>query len=632
MSGANALGSAVGRTDSCKGENSKETRPRGRIDGDKVGRLVLHRPDDIGPERWDRVVRSLARTADVLVGDRVIIGASRVSILRRHLRSGAAAGCDWRWSSRATTIAERAERDTETLRRLVRLTVDQQAAWPTDLDLAKLGFNRLLRPFQRAAVARLLTAGGGADFSVPGSGKTAVAYALWTALRILGRIHALIVVAPPSAFEAWQDEAVACFRSEHLPVVRVRPDRLSNSDQVVVINYERLADPGTFGMLRAWSRNRRILVVFDEAHRAKAGLNSRRGAAATVLARLADASMVLTGTPMPNRESDLISIFDLVWPGHGERLVLGELANRRERAFVRVTKADLGLPPMNVRVERVTLAPLHRRVYDAMLEAVDRWATGPAVTAAEAGKALMRLLAAATNPGAVFDPGAPWSLSDYTGPGAELADLLSEPGRHIRSAKIVRAAQIVAQNRALGRKTLVWSNFVDNVRVIGEALSIHNPATVIGATPVDDPAAPSDRVRELNRFRSDSECWVLVATPQTLGEGVSLHHTCTDQVHVDRGYAAGTWLQSIDRTHRLGLAADACVTCTVIEAENTIDTHVARILNSKVAAMAEALEDRTLRPVSDPAIVAGDPVAAVLGDIDALYELFAVCRNTPPFT
>ncbi|HEY8524615.1 MAG TPA: hypothetical protein VIL48_06615 [Acidimicrobiales bacterium] len=65
---------------------------------------------------------------------------------------------------------------------------------------------------------------------------------------------------------------------------------------------------------------------------------------------------------------------------------------------------------------------------------------------------------------------------------------------------------------------------------------------------------------------------------------MSLHRTCTDQVHVDRGYAAGTWLQSIDRTHRLGLEPDAQVTCTVIEAADTIDARVAEVLNAKVAA------------------------------------------------
>jgi hypothetical protein len=602
-------------------------RSAGSVDVDSEGRLLARRPSDADPAWWNGVVRSLAPVADLLDDEGVHVDATLAPALRRMLTVGVTAGADWSWTPRAEGTAEVAGRVADSLQTLVALTPEQQSSSHEGIDLASLGFTRTLRPFQRDAVARLLTAGGGANFSVPGSGKTAVAYAVWAVMRAAGRAQGLIVVAPPSAFEAWQEEAVACFARGHVPTVRVRPNRLANSDQVVVINYERLYDTTTLAAIRAWARNRKVLVVFDEAHRAKAGAASQRGAASGALARAADASMVLTGTPMPNTQSDLAAVFDLVWPGHGHRLVDGDLSHLRDRAFVRVTKDDLGLPPMDIRVEQVALDPLHRRVYDAMVDAIDDWATGPEATAAEAGKALMRLIAAATNAAAVFDPGAPWSLSDDYGPGAELADLLADPARYIRSAKIVRTAQVVADNRAEGRKTLVWSNFVDNVRVVGEALSSHSPALVVGATPIDDPSAPTDRVREIDRFRNDPDCWVLVATPQTLGEGVSLHRCCTDQVHIDRGYAAGTWLQSIDRTHRLGLEPGAKVTCTVIEAADTIDARVAEVLNVKVAAMADALADHALRPVADPSIVPGDPVAAVLGDIDALRELLDTRRT-----
>lgn len=603
------------------------TRGPGRVDTEVDGRLVVTRPSGTESEWWDRVARSLLPASGVVEGDRIHVSAANAPVLRSRLESGVAARSEWQWTPRAIRTLQDAERIATALRDLMALTPAEQSMFPSDLDLRALGFTRELRPFQRESVARLLKAGGGADFSVPGSGKTTVAYAVWTALRSTGDSHGLVVIAPPSAFEAWQEEAQACFEEGYVPTIRVRPTRLSNSDQVVVMNYERLSDAPTLAAIRKWARNRRILVVFDEAHRAKAGPASRRGSAAAELARTADASMVLTGTPMPNTESDLVAVFDLVWPGHGERLVDGDLAHLRDRAFVRVTKDDLGLPPMHLEVERIALDPLHRQVYEAMRSSVGHWAEHAQVTAADAGRALMRLIAAATNPAAVFDPGAPWLLAETDGIGVRLEELIAEPTRHIRSAKIIRAAQIVTENRAAGRKTLVWSNFVDNVRLIGDALAKHHPAVIIGATPMDAPGAPSDRKREIDRFRNDPMCWVLVATPQTLGEGVSLHNTCTDQVHVDRGYAAGTWLQSIDRTHRLGLPAGAQVTCTVLEAENTIDGRVSEVLNDKVASLANALNDRALRPVADPTVTIEDPVAAVLGDIDALRELFGLEKN-----
>ncbi|WP_210585039.1 DEAD/DEAH box helicase [Streptomyces sp. GESEQ-35] len=510
------------------------------------------------------------------------------------------------------------------LSRLLATDIAEQAVWPSDVDLEALGFVRRLRPFQQVAVARLLAAGGGANFSVPGSGKTAVTYAVFTALRSRGSAHAMLVVAPPSAFEAWVDEAKACFADDRTPVVTVRPDLPSRRDTILVLNYERLSDATSRAGLSGWARGRKVLTVFDEAHRAKAGPTSRRGAEAAALARRSDATMVLTGTPMPNRPTDLEAVFDLAWPGHGSRLVRGDLANARERAYVRATKAELDLPTLEVRVERVALDGPHRALYDAMRLRMSEWANAHSHSddvAADAGRAVMHLIAAATNPAAVFTPDQPWSLPfdrpDFT----DLRSVVTDPTLHIRPAKIVRAAQLVTENRALGRKTVVWSTFVANIAALTTALARHNPAVITGATAVDEASAPTDRRRQLERFRTDDDCWALIATPQTLGEGVSLHQTAIDQVHVDRGYAAGTWLQAIDRTHRLGLPADANPTCTVLIAEDTIDERVSEVLNAKVTAMASALNDHALQPVADPMIAEGDSVAAVLGDIDALREL-----------
>jgi len=597
----------------------------GHVTGDHAGRLVVHRPEETDDAWWERVVDLLRPLAAGRATKRaVVVQEGRAGALRAALARAPASAVEWKFDGAASSTIDRVEKARADLQRTVDVGPEDQARWPKGLDLADVGFSRALRPFQRTAVARLLHAAGGANFSVPGSGKTTVAYAVYAALKAQGEIHGMVVVAPPSAFEAWREEAVACFDEDHLPVVAVRPEVIGASIDVVVFNYERLYDPTVRARLAGWSRNRRVLVVFDEAHRAKAGQRSQRGAAAAELARRSELRTVLTGTPMPNGEADLEAVFDLVWPGHGHRLVgHGDLAHRRERAFVRVTKADLGLPELSIRTERVALDPNHRALYDAMIARVAEWADDPVMTAADAGRALMRLIAATTNPAAVFSPDLPFTLPADQAPAA-LADLVADPARYVRPAKIVRAAQIVADNRAVGRKTLVWSSFVSNITAITAALEHHSPAVIMGATPVDEPDAPTDRIRELQRFRHDPECWALIATPQTLGEGVSLHHCCTDQVHVDRGYAAGTWLQSIDRTHRLGLPEDAEPTCTVILASDTIDERVDHVLRGKVRAMAAALNDQSLRPVADPMIVPEDPIASVLGDVDALRELVSV--------
>jgi hypothetical protein len=594
---------------------------------DDEGRPVVRRPPHVTDSWWQDVTALLRPTvhgtpATAVSATSVVVRRDRARALPRLLARYPAAAARWTWTPAAERLRAGGTDAGDGLDRLLSTDVAEQSVWPDGLDLAALGFVRPLRPFQRTAVARLLAAGGGANFSVPGSGKTTVAYAVFAALRARGAIHAMLVVAPPSAFEAWVEEAGACFAPGRQPSVVVRPRVFTRTDAVVVLNYERLGDPAVRAGLAGWARGRKVLTVFDEAHRAKAGAASRRGAEAAELARRAGSRMVLTGTPMPNRPRDLEAVFDLVWPGQGHRLVRGDLARLRDRAYVRATKDDLALPPLDLRVERITLDASHRALYDAMISQIRQWArdvegadrAGSAAVAAQAGRALLHLIAAAANPAAVFARGRPWSLP-LDDPGCpDLSSLIADPARHIR------AAQLVAAHRVQGRKTVVWSGFVGNVEALTTALARHRPAVVTGATPLDDPVGRADRRAQLDRFRHDDDCWVLVATPQTLGEGVSLHLAACDQVHVDRGYAAGTWLQAIDRTHRLGLPADARPTCTVLLARDTVDERVNEVLNDKVAALAAALRDPALRPVADPSMTDGDS-DGLLGDIDALREL-----------
>ncbi|MGR4852646.1 SNF2-related protein [Streptomyces sp. LARHCF252] len=612
---------------------AQDGRVTGMVAVDEAGRPVVRRPEHVTDRWWQDVAALLGPTvhgtpATAVTATSVVVRRDRARALPRLLARHPAAAARWSWTPAAERLRAGGVAAADGLARLLALDVAEQSLWPHDLDLPALGFVRPLRPFQRTAVARLLAAGGGANFSVPGSGKTTVAYAVFAALRARGAAHAMLVVAPPSAFEAWVEEAGVCFAPGRAPSVAVRPRVLARTDTVAVLNYERLGDPVVRAGLAGWSRGRKVIAVFDEAHRAKAGAASRRGAEAAELARRADAAMVLTGTPMPNRPRDLEAVFDLVWPGQGQRLVHGDLAHLRDRAYVRATKDDLELPPLQLRVERISLDAAHRALYDAMTDQVRQWARdvcvpeGAASTtmAAQAGRVLLHLIAAAANPAAVFTPGKPWSLPLDEPCLADLPSLVTDPTRHIRPAKVVRAAQIVAENRAQGRKTVVWSGFLGNIEALTTALARHRPAVVTGATPLDDPASRSGRRAQLDRFRHDDECWALVATPQTLGEGVSLHLSASDQVHLDRGYAAGTWLQAIDRTHRLGLPADANPTCTVLLAAGTIDERINEVLNRKVAALAAALRDPALRPVADPSLTDGD-IDALLGDIDALREL-----------
>jgi SNF2 family DNA or RNA helicase len=194
-----------------------------------------------------------------------------------------------------------------------------------------------------------------------------------------------------------------------------------------------------------------------------------------------------------------------------------------------------------------------------------------------------------------------------------VATLLEDLASAARPAKLLAAARHAAEHAKAGTKLLVWTNFIGNVRELERLLDPYGTAVVTGATPRSDPAARTDRERELRRFREDSSCTVLIATPQTLGEGISLHKVCQAQLHVDRSFNAGLYLQSMDRTHRVGMPEGTTAKVTVLSALGTIDERVDRALRDKLVAMDEVLRDPTLARLSRVTV---DPAAPAFTDAE----------------
>src|SRR5690606_19894337 len=78
--------------------------------------------------------------------------------------------------------------------------------------LVEAGFTRKLRSFQLRDLQRLLSLENGANFSVPGAGKTTVTLALHILTRKPGQI--LLIVGPKASFPAWRDVVSECVRPD----------------------------------------------------------------------------------------------------------------------------------------------------------------------------------------------------------------------------------------------------------------------------------------------------------------------------------------------------------------------------------------------------------------------------------
>ncbi|MGW1225215.1 DEAD/DEAH box helicase [Streptomyces sp. NPDC002530] len=491
------------------------------------------------------------------------------------------------------------------------------------------GWCASLTEFQRRDIARLLSLRHGANFSVPGAGKTRVGLAVYAAMRERGEVRRLLVVSPKSAYESWLSESEFCFKEPpHTTVMGKAPDLRA---EIMVVNYERL--DRSLAALAEWLRGAPSMIILDEAHRMKLGARGTYGSACMALGPLTRRRLILTGTPAPNGARDLENLLSFVWPGHGRRVVTqavagGDLAYASSvlrPLFTRTTKKELGLPPFETRIRRLQMPALHREVYDALAGRFTARAEASRDDFDALGKAMLRLLMAATSPALLIEGESRHEPLTYQVPpldvpeGESLYTLMGNLPAHELSPKYKEALNIVATNAALGRKTLVWTTFVRSITTMERLFAAYQPAVVHGGTP--------DREEQIRRFREDPDCHVLLSNPATLGEGISLHHVCHDAVYVDRDFMAGRFLQSLDRIHRLGLAPDTQTRVTVLAVEGTIDEIVALRLEEKLAFMGRILDDPAVQQLADledePSGAAGMDMADIRALLDHVHAVGA---------
>ncbi|UOZ08875.1 DEAD/DEAH box helicase [Amycolatopsis sp. WQ 127309] len=488
------------------------------------------------------------------------------------------------------------------------------------VDQLEPGWSGDLTPFQRRDVAKLVSLGHGANFSVPGAGKTRVALAAFSAFRRRRRVRRLLVVCPKSAYEAWQEEGEKCF-ADTLDV-QVYDGRSSLSADVLLVNYERL--DRSQGIITGWLQEAPTMMILDEAHRMKLGSAGVYGAACMALGPLSMIRMILTGTPAPNGPRDLESLMAFVWPGRGRRVVTNAIdggnlihASRvLKPLYTRTTKKELGLPPVSLSMRMVDLPPLHREIYDAIVGRFSARAERSRSGFDALGRTVLRLIMAATSPALLAEGASKYEPLSLQVPPLEVPPndplhlLLGSLSEYEMPPKYQEVLAIVKENAERKRKTLVWASFIRSISTLEVLLADFQPAVVHGGT--------VDREEQIEAFRNDPDCAVLISNPATLGEGISLHQVCHDAVYVDRDFQAGRFLQSLDRIHRLGLAPDTETRITVLATRGTVDEIVAMRLGEKLEFMGKLLDDAAVQqlgdPFEEPSVVAGMDSA----DVNAL--------------
>lgn len=529
---------------------------------------------------------------------------------------------------------------------------------PVEDALAAFGWSdqRNLQHHQREGTAHALIAINAANFSVPGSGKTATTLAVAATHLHAGTIDAIVVIGPLASFDPWEGETAAAvgtrIRARRVRgIARARLEAYSRTrkNDLLLLSYATAATDQAvlLDLFDRW----RVMLVVDESHRIKRFRGGLWAPAISELARRARVRLLLSGTPMPQSGLDLYSQLGVLWPD-------GQLTGTRDAFAARVAnqfpkviadilpfvsrtpKAALGLDPPVVQRHEVPLAETQAQIYEMIANRFRRDLQDAAswrakLDALKRGRPI-RLLQAAANPDVLNS-----ADSYYRLPPLETTPTLMQRLAHYREvetpAKASAAVDLIRTIAGRGGKVVCWSNFIRNLdyftALVRDRLGLpcfqidgRVPAGIdsLHADPMqreEDPAAEDTREAIISRFLDASGPAVLTANPASCSESISLHKSCHHAIYLDRTYDAALYLQSIDRIHRLGLPAGLTVEVHIllgtVDDQPTIDHLVDQSLEAKADTMRRLLEGAELAPIN----LADDPSIDAEGNTDDLAAL-----------
>ena len=246
-------------------------------------------------------------------------------------------------------------------------------------ELEERGFTkRTLTPAQLRDTAIMISLRNGANFSVPGTGKTTVALATHLLTKNDG-MH-LLIVAPKNAFGAWDEVIEDCMD----PAIAGEWDierltggyesirqALNNPPRRMMISFDQLTR--VRDLIARFLALHPTHLILDESHRMKAGGRSLRGGALLRLAHLPIRRDILSGTPIPRSIEDIGPQLDFLWPGQGLGWQAVDAARPNEvlrDLYVRTTKSELGLPDIDRHFIPVRMSAPQMALYSVIRQEV----------------------------------------------------------------------------------------------------------------------------------------------------------------------------------------------------------------------------------------------------------------------
>lgn len=453
----------------------------------------------------------------------------------------------------------------------------------TSIEILPPNFNPeiKIKPYQKKPIQHMLEVGHAANFSVPGSGKTLMTYAVYDILKQKNIVNSLFVVGPISSFGPWEDEYKMCIKNSSTNKIfrylgnerHIRLKDLVNYD-VVLTSYGTASNDVNY-LKESLFADANVMMVIDESHHVKKFDDDATYANSMIdLGKAAKRRYILSGTPMPHSFEDLWSQVTFLWPyarmfrsRQAYKILLNEdnseskISEQINFLWTRVTNNHLKNDMPKILKSKTIYVPMSEK-QESIYAGIERdlWTIIQRPYSNEQNlltlrrNRILRLLQSVTNPNTLKSRDVYLHLDEFDPANSDLNS--SIVNYHEVPPKVTMAAKL-ALSIAKNENVVVWTVFVRNVDMLCAEIKKLNPATdpisISGEIPTTsdhqkDVEGREDRLRRFKEGRNQ----ILVATLGSIAESISLHRACQRAIYLERNFNAGQYMQSLSRIYRIG--------------------------------------------------------------------------------
>ena len=386
-----------------------------------------------------------------------------------------------------------------------------------------------------------------------------------------------LVVVPTSVLLNWRDELTRFAPGLTQVIFNLAEDRSEalkklKAGTVVLTTYGVMT-----GEIETLTAQNWTTVVFDEAHTVKNRDTKAFKAAVTLKA---DFRILLTGTPLQNRLSEIWALFEIAVPG-----LLGSFTRFTDR-FVFPIERDKDRESQRLLKRIISPFILRRTKTDVLTELPEKTEVTVKVELSDEEKALYEQIreetAVSLETGEINPVQALAALTKLRQ--AACAPQLIDKAITIGSSKTAAFLTLADDLIGNGHRALVFSQFTSHLALIRKALD----AKGIAYSYLDGAMSPAERIKTVDAFSSGDEPLFLISLK---AGGTGLNLTAADYViHLDPWWNPAVEDQASDRAYRIG--QERPVTIYRLIAQGTVEEKILKLHSTKKS-LADALLEGT---------------------------------------